>query len=49
MHSQAASTVIREKARAMGMVTLKEHATQKVLEGYTTFHELIRVTQSDVD
>ena len=49
IHKNKASTEIREKARACGMMTLKEHATQKVLEGITSFHELVRVTQSDVD
>ncbi|MBU1045002.1 MAG: Flp pilus assembly complex ATPase component TadA [Candidatus Omnitrophica bacterium] len=43
------SSVIREQARASGMTTLKEHARDKVLEGLTTFQELVRVTQSDVD
>lgn len=43
------SSRIREKARALGMMTLKEHVTQKVLSGLTTVQELVRVTQSDVD
>lgn len=43
------SNVIREHARAAGMTTLKEHARDKVLQGLTTFQELVRVTQSDVD
>ncbi|MFH1062070.1 MAG: ATPase, T2SS/T4P/T4SS family [Candidatus Omnitrophota bacterium] len=43
------SSVIREQARASGMTTLKEHARDKVLQGLTTFQELVRVTQSDVD
>jgi type II secretory ATPase GspE/PulE/Tfp pilus assembly ATPase PilB-like protein len=44
-----ASSVIREQARRSGMTTLKEHAKEKVLQGLTTFHELVRVTQSDLD
>ena len=48
-HEQAASTAIREKARQLGMMTLKEHARKKVLNGLTTFTELVRITQSDVD
>jgi type IV pilus assembly protein PilB len=43
------SSMIREQARAAGMTTLKEHARDKVLQGLTTFQELVRVTQSDVD
>jgi type IV pilus assembly protein PilB len=48
-HEHAPNTVIREAARRKGMITLKEHAKQKVLNGLTTFQELIRVTQSDID
>ncbi len=43
------SNVIREQAKAAGMTTLKEHARDKVLQGVTTFHEMVRVTQSDLD
>ncbi|MDD5745653.1 MAG: ATPase, T2SS/T4P/T4SS family, partial [Candidatus Omnitrophica bacterium] len=49
IHTNAASTTIREQARGLGMITLKEHATQKVLIGTTTFQELVRITQSDID
>ncbi|MCP4650244.1 MAG: type II/IV secretion system protein [PVC group bacterium] len=48
-HKRLPSTEIREKARSMGMMTLKEHAVNKVLEGLTSFQEVVRVTQSDVD
>ncbi len=48
-HQYAPSTVLREKARSAGMITLKEHAKEKVISGLTTFQELVRVTQSDVD
>ncbi|RKY35761.1 MAG: type II/IV secretion system protein [Candidatus Omnitrophota bacterium] len=40
---------IREQAKSEGMMTLKEHAVQKVLSGLTSFHELVRSTQNDVD
>ncbi|MBI4846416.1 MAG: Flp pilus assembly complex ATPase component TadA [Candidatus Omnitrophica bacterium] len=49
MHEYVPSTVIREHAREMGMVTLKDHARRKVLDGVTTFQELVRVTQNDID
>ncbi len=48
-HQYVPSTQIREKAKALGMMTLKEHAIEKVLSGLTTFQELVRITQSDVD
>lgn len=48
-HEHAPSTIIREQAKQMGMTTLKEHAKEKVLTGLTTFQELVKVTQSDVD
>ncbi len=48
-HEHVPSTVIREAARKKGMITLKEHAKEKVLNGLTTFQELVRVTQSDID
>ncbi|MCG2703839.1 MAG: Flp pilus assembly complex ATPase component TadA, partial [Candidatus Omnitrophica bacterium] len=48
-HECMSSTVLRERARAKGMKTLKEHAREKVLSGITTFQELVRVTQSDID
>ncbi|MFH2137154.1 MAG: GspE/PulE family protein [Candidatus Omnitrophota bacterium] len=48
-HKRFPSTKIRERARSRGMITLKEHATEKVLSGLTSFQELVRVTQSDVD
>ncbi|MFH1094231.1 MAG: ATPase, T2SS/T4P/T4SS family [Candidatus Omnitrophota bacterium] len=48
-HEHVPSTVIRELARKKGMITLKEHAIEKVLGGLTTFQEVVRVTQSDID
>ena len=35
---------IRLKAQAEGMVTLRENAIQKMLEGITTYQEVFRVT-----
>jgi type II secretory ATPase GspE/PulE/Tfp pilus assembly ATPase PilB-like protein len=35
---------IRTAAEARGMVTLRGHARQKVLDGVTTVEEVIRVT-----
>ncbi|MCG2712448.1 MAG: Flp pilus assembly complex ATPase component TadA, partial [Candidatus Omnitrophica bacterium] len=48
-HEHVPNTVIRESARKKGMTTLKEHAIEKVLGGLTTFQEVVRVTQSDID
>ena len=48
-HEHVSNTVIREAARRKGMTTLKEHAKEKVLNGLTTFQEVVRVTQSDID
>ncbi len=48
-HEHVSNTVIREAAREKGMITLKEHAKEKVLSGLTTFQEVVRVTQSDID
>ena len=48
-HEHVSNTVIREIARKKGMVTLKEHAKEKVISGLTTFQEVVRVTQSDID
>ncbi len=49
IHKHVPSSHLREKARGKGMITLKEHAIEKVLDGITTFKELVRITQSDVD
>jgi len=49
IHEHLPSSAIREKAKAMGMLGLKEHAIEKVLSGITSFQELVRITQTDVD
>jgi general secretion pathway protein E/type IV pilus assembly protein PilB len=46
---KVSSTVIRDKARQMGMRTLREDGMKKVLSGITTLAEVIRVTQSDIE
>ena len=35
---------IRETARREGMITLRENAVKKLLEGKTTYQEVLRVT-----
>ena len=35
---------IRDMARKEGMVTLRENAVKKLLEGKTTYQEVLRVT-----
>ncbi len=46
---RASSTEIREKARSLGMKTLREDGWQKVFKGITTVAEVVRVTQMDVE
>ncbi len=43
------SSKIREKARQLGMRTLREDGWQKVAQGLTTPMEVSRVTQKDID
>ncbi|MDP3789025.1 MAG: type II/IV secretion system protein, partial [Candidatus Omnitrophota bacterium] len=45
---KVSSSVIKEKAKALGMVTLREDGIRKVLSGMTTISEVMRVTQQDV-
>jgi general secretion pathway protein E len=35
---------LRSKAREEGMITLRENAVKKLLEGITTYQEVLRVT-----
>ena len=44
-----AATEIRKVARQYGMKTLREDGMLKVLSGVSTFDEVMRVTQKDVD
>jgi type IV pilus assembly protein PilB len=46
---KAPSTKIKEVARKLGMITLRESALRKLINGITTVEEVIRVTGSDVD
>jgi general secretion pathway protein E len=39
---------IREKARKEGMVTLRENAIKKLLDGTTTYEEVLRVTWEQI-
>ena len=41
---KVSSQIIREKARAMGMTTLREDGWDKVAKGITTVEEILRVT-----
>jgi len=45
---KVSSNIIKEKAKALGMVTLREDGVRKVLKGMTTISEVMRVTQQDV-
>jgi len=45
---KAPSTVIKQKARALGMITLREDGWTKVKEGLTSIEEVLRVTQEDI-
>ena len=36
--------IIREKARELGMRTMREHGVQAILDGYTTVDEVLRYT-----
>ncbi|MFH1283229.1 MAG: type IV-A pilus assembly ATPase PilB [bacterium] len=44
---RASTTVIKQAARKAGMITLREAALRKVLNGITTVEEMIRVTYAD--
>jgi type IV pilus assembly protein PilB len=49
IYEKVPSSVLRIKAREMGMRTLREDGTRKVLAGQTTPDEVIRATVGDVD
>ncbi len=49
IYEKVASTVLRTKARELGMRTLREDGTRKVLAGMTTPDEVIRATAMDSD
>ena len=45
----APATILRERARGMGMRTLREDGMLKVASGMTTLAEVLRVTMGDAD
>ncbi|HEV2437380.1 MAG TPA: type II/IV secretion system protein, partial [Verrucomicrobiae bacterium] len=47
IYDKAASSVLRARAREMGMRTLREDGIRKVLAGLTTPEEVIRATIGD--
>jgi general secretion pathway protein E/type IV pilus assembly protein PilB len=49
IYDKVASSVLRARAREMGMRTLREDGIRKVLAGLTTPEEVIRATVGDVD
>jgi len=49
IYDKVSSSVLRQRAREMGMRTLREDGMRKVLAGLTTPDEVIRATIGDVD
>jgi general secretion pathway protein E/type IV pilus assembly protein PilB len=49
IYDKAPSSVLRARARELGMRTLREDGTRKVLAGMTTAEEVIKATVGDVD
>lgn len=49
IYEKAPASVLRQRAREMGMRTLREDGTRKVLAGLTTPEEVISVTVGDLD
>jgi len=49
IYEKVSSSVLRTRAREMGMRTLREDGIRKVLAGLTTPEEVIRATVGDVD
>ena len=49
IYDKVPSSVLRQRAREMGMRTLREDGIRKVLAGLTTPEEVIRATVGDVD
>jgi type IV pilus assembly protein PilB len=49
IYDRVPSSVLRTRAREMGMRTLREDGVRKVLAGLTTPEEVIRATVGDVD
>ena len=49
IYEKVSSSVLRSRAREMGMRTLREDGVRKVMGGLTTAEEVIRATVGDVD
>ena len=49
IYDRVPSSVLRARAREMGMRTLREDGARKVMAGLTTADEVIRATVGDVD
>jgi type IV pilus assembly protein PilB len=49
IYEKAPSSVLRARAREMGMRTLREDGIRKVVAGLTTPEEVVRATVGDVD
>jgi general secretion pathway protein E/type IV pilus assembly protein PilB len=49
IYDKVPATVLRSRARELGMRTLREDGTRKVLAGLTTPDEVIRATSMDTD
>jgi len=49
IYSKVTSSVLRQRAREMGMRTLRQDGTRKVLAGLTTPDEVIRATVNDAE
>jgi general secretion pathway protein E/type IV pilus assembly protein PilB len=49
IYEKVPATVLRARAREMGMRTLREDGTRKVLAGLTTADEVIRTTMAEVE
>ena len=49
IYEKVSASVLRQRAREMGMRTLREDGVRKVLAGMTTPDEVIRATVGDVD
>ena len=49
IYDKVPSSVLRARAREMGMRTLREDGVRKVLAGVTTAEEVIAATMADAD
>ncbi|MEX2044185.1 MAG: GspE/PulE family protein, partial [Opitutus sp.] len=47
IHENAGMTKLREKARSLGMRTMREDGARKVTAGLTTFEEVVSITPGD--